>query len=66
MTSVDVITRDSSITPGITFDAWIAGFTPSESEGHVFYALTVDSMRAVFDTARGVGSSTSARRIGWR
>jgi hypothetical protein len=65
MAIVDLITRDCLITHETTFDAWIAGFTPSNADGHVFYALSYDSMHALFNAARGVSPGAPARPIGF-
>lgn len=61
--TVDLITRAESITPETTFDEWIGGFTPSRADGHAFYALSLDSMRAIFDSIR---EPRSKRPIGFR
>ena len=61
--TVDLITRTESITADSTFDEWIAGFTPSRADGHDFYALSRDGMRAIFDSVRG---SKPKRAIGFK
>jgi hypothetical protein len=61
--TVDLITRAESITADSSFDEWIGGFTLSRADGHAFYALSLDSMRAIFDSIR---ESKSKRPIGFR
>lgn len=60
--TVDIITRAELITRDSTFDQWIGTFTPSSADGHDFYALSLDSMRAIFDSIR---DSSPKRPIGF-
>jgi hypothetical protein len=64
--SLKVITHDQAIATEIaaaaTFEAWIAGYTPTRNGGQTFYALSYQSMHQIFNAIRGAKSS---RRIGF-